>query len=232
MRLFRRIGDIVAANLNDLVDRFEDPEVMLKEAIREMEVMIERATAGAARAIAGERLLEKQQENHRQEAKRWQVRAHESVAHGEDDQGRRAIAHGLEHEALATAISTERSAAEQIAESLRTQIRAMKAKHAEAVRKLSSLAARRQIVANGRALQGIAAESSAPANGFGRFNRMHARIDQAEAECQARAELDAEDRLRTVDDHDAREQSLRIEAELAAIKERIHEGKQTIGTTG
>ena len=41
MRLFRRIGDIVAANLNDLVDRFEDPEVMLKQAIREMETMIE-----------------------------------------------------------------------------------------------------------------------------------------------------------------------------------------------
>ena len=30
MRLFQRIGDIIAANLNDLVDRFEDPEVMLK----------------------------------------------------------------------------------------------------------------------------------------------------------------------------------------------------------
>ena len=31
MRLFRRIGDIIAANLNDLVDRFEDPEVMLEQ---------------------------------------------------------------------------------------------------------------------------------------------------------------------------------------------------------
>ena len=57
MRLFQRIGDIIAANLNDLVDRFEDPEVMLKQAIREMETMIESATGGAARAIAGERLL-------------------------------------------------------------------------------------------------------------------------------------------------------------------------------
>ena len=59
MRLFQRIGDIIAANLNDLVDRFEDPEVMLKQAIREMETMIESATGGGGprhrrRAPAGQ----------------------------------------------------------------------------------------------------------------------------------------------------------------------------------
>ena len=68
MRLFPRIGDIIAANLNDLVDRFEDPEVMLKQAIREMETMIEAATGGAARAIAGERLLARDLADHERKA--------------------------------------------------------------------------------------------------------------------------------------------------------------------
>ena len=68
MRLFQRIGDIIAANLNDLVDRFEDPEVMLKQAIREMETMIEGATGGAARAIAGERLLARDLSDHERKA--------------------------------------------------------------------------------------------------------------------------------------------------------------------
>ena len=36
MGLFQRFGDIVSANLNDMVDRFEDPEKMLKQAVREM----------------------------------------------------------------------------------------------------------------------------------------------------------------------------------------------------
>ncbi len=36
MRLFKRIGDIISANLNDLTDHFEDPEAMLRQAIREM----------------------------------------------------------------------------------------------------------------------------------------------------------------------------------------------------
>ena len=80
MRLFQRIGDIIAANLNDLVDRFEDPEVMLKEAIREMDTMIEGATAGAARAIAGERLLSKDLSDHQQKAVRWRARAEQGLA--------------------------------------------------------------------------------------------------------------------------------------------------------
>ena len=90
--LFQRIGDIIAANLNDLVDRFEDPEVMLKQAIREMETMIESATGGAARAIAGERLLARDLADHERKALRWNGRAEKAVLQGDDDLARQAIA--------------------------------------------------------------------------------------------------------------------------------------------
>ena len=101
MRLFQRIGDIIAANLNDLVDRFEDPEVMLKQAIREMETMIAEATGGAARAIAGERLLARELADHEQKAARWRARAEEAVSRGDDDLARQAICRAHEHEAMA-----------------------------------------------------------------------------------------------------------------------------------
>jgi phage shock protein A len=112
MRLFQRIGDIIAANLNDLVDRFEDPEVMLKQAIREMDTMIESATAGAARAIAGERLLSKDLSDHEQEAVRRRARAEEGVSRGDDDLARQAIARAHEHEAMAQALLEQRTSAE------------------------------------------------------------------------------------------------------------------------
>ena len=41
--LFRRINDIITANINDLIDRVEDPELMIKQMIREMEENIARA---------------------------------------------------------------------------------------------------------------------------------------------------------------------------------------------
>ena len=37
MGLYRRFGDIISANLNELLDRFEDPEKMLRQVVREME---------------------------------------------------------------------------------------------------------------------------------------------------------------------------------------------------
>ena len=104
MRLFQRIGDIIAANLNDLVDRYEDPEVMLKQAIREMDTMIESVTAGAARAIAGERLLSKDLSDHEQKTVQWCARAEEGVSRGDDDLARQAIARAHEHEAMAQAL--------------------------------------------------------------------------------------------------------------------------------
>ena len=67
MGLFRRFGDIVSANLNDLVNHFEDPEKMLRQAIREMEEAVASALNEAAKVVANEKLLAKQlAENRRQ----------------------------------------------------------------------------------------------------------------------------------------------------------------------
>ena len=109
MRLFQRIGDIIAANLNDLVDRFEDPEVMLKQAIREMETMIEGATGGAARAIAAERLLARDLSDHEQKAASWRGRAEEAVVRGDDALARQAIARAHEHEVMGQALRRSKS---------------------------------------------------------------------------------------------------------------------------
>jgi phage shock protein A len=37
MSIFKRINDVINANINDLIDKVEDPERMIKQIIREME---------------------------------------------------------------------------------------------------------------------------------------------------------------------------------------------------
>ncbi len=221
MRLFQRIGDIIAANLNDLVDRFEDPEVMLKEAIREMDTMIEGATAGAARAIAGERLLSKELSDHQQKAVRWRARAEQGVSRGDDDLARRAIARAHEHEAMAQALLEQQSSAEQTAQALRSQVAAMRAKQAEARRKLASLASRRQLAQTTRVQHEIAGGYSSRTNGFARFEGMRHQIEQAEAQAEALGELYESADVSLEAEIESRERARRIEAELAAIKERL-----------
>ncbi len=221
MRLFQRIGDIIAANLNDLVDRFEDPEVMLKQAIREMETMIEGATGGAARAIAAERLLARDLTDHEQKASSWRARAEEAVVRGDDGLARQAIARAQEHEVMGQALLTQRTSAEQTAQALRGQVAAMRAKQAEARRKLASLSAKRQVAQTGKALHGMSNPSSSGTNGFARFEKMHRQIEQAEAEAEAMGELYEGAELSLEAEIESRERTRRVEAELSAIKARV-----------
>jgi phage shock protein A len=229
MRLFRRIGDIIAANLNVLVDRFEDPEVMLRQAIREMEAMIDDATAGAARAIASERLLVRDLADHEQKARRWNARAEEAVRSGDDDLARQAITRGFEHQAMAQALQEQRSSAERSAQALRSQINAMRAKHDEARRKLASLSARSRMAEAGRALRGMTNEAARECNGFARFERMHRHLDQAESEAEALAELCESPESRWEAETESREQARRVEAELTAIRERLRTSREPLG---
>jgi phage shock protein A len=58
--IFKRISDVLAANLNDLIDRVEDPERMVKQIIREMEDNIRIAEEGVIEAMASEKQLHTQ----------------------------------------------------------------------------------------------------------------------------------------------------------------------------
>ena len=78
MGIFRRISDIVSANLNELTEEYEDPELMLKQAVREMEQSIADATQQTAKAMANEKTLTRELERNRQQADQWRERAEKS----------------------------------------------------------------------------------------------------------------------------------------------------------
>ena len=88
MGFFTRVSDIVTANINDLLDRMEDPEKMMKQLIREMETAVQEARDALINAIAHQRLVEKEIESHNQKIEEWQARALEAVKRDRDDLAR------------------------------------------------------------------------------------------------------------------------------------------------
>ena len=52
MGLLKRMSGLISANLNDLIEHCEDPEKMLRQAVRDMETALGQLMDGAARAIA------------------------------------------------------------------------------------------------------------------------------------------------------------------------------------
>jgi len=223
MRIFQRVRDILSANLNDLVDRFEDPERMLRQAIREMETTIAKVTAAAARSIAAERLLSGQVSSHRDEAAAWHARAAAALRGADESLARRALGRKREHESLAGALDEQLAATHTANESLRRQLDAMRAKHAEARRKLAMLCARQAAVVARRQASGDVGRDGFDAGVFARFRSLEQRIDESEAEADALAELQlATDPLAEEIHH--RDEQLALDADLAELQAELRGG--------
>lgn len=213
MTLFRRINDILTANLNDLVDRFEDPEKMLRQAIREMDETIAATTSATARSIAGQKLTDKEIESRREQAARCARNAAAAVGDGDDDRARRALARRREQDRLIAALEEQSVAAAETSARLRRRIEAMKVKRAQAGRIMIELAARQSVVLANRRDRVFCNTAT---NVFHRFDRLRQRIALAEAETDAVLELAAGDDWLTDRDHDETEA---IEVELLELKQ-------------
>jgi phage shock protein A len=142
MGIFSRIADIFTANLNALLDRAENPEVMLDHMIREMEDGLARARRCAAVAVAAESRLRRDRDDNRGRGELWQARARQALAAGREDLARWALARKHEHDDLGRELEENHAEAAQAGQSARTAVQALEARLAEAHRKQRSLLAR------------------------------------------------------------------------------------------
>ncbi len=107
MGIFKRVGDIVSANLNDMAERFESPETMLRQAIREMDAAVTKQMESAARIIADERLVESELSRCRKKSDELHTRAREAVARDDNEAARRWLSQRQEHQQLIAALDDQ-----------------------------------------------------------------------------------------------------------------------------
>lgn len=188
--IFKRINDVLSANINDLIDRVEDPERMVKQIIREMEENILRAREGVVDAIASEKKLQKELESNRQQAAEWLGKAETALRTGKEDLARAALARKKEHDDIVKALEPAWQSANVTSERLKNQLRALEDKLEEARRKRSTLVARQRAAEArdqlGQTLNrfedGMAAQMQ--------FSRMEDKVADMEARSEALDELD------------------------------------------
>jgi phage shock protein A len=224
MNILRRTTDILSANLNDLIDHFEQPEKMLRHGLREMESSLDSVSSAVARSIAAERLLQKEHDEHDQQAAAWGQRAAAAVEAADDGLARRALARKHEHLRLSRELEEQLTEARAANSVLRSQIDLLRQKHAAAHRKLSILSARQAAAMAHNQFRASAASSHFQLGAADRFQRHYQKLEMAEAEATALAELHGADetlaaweferQVRTV------EIDAEIDAELAALKQR------------
>jgi phage shock protein A len=216
MGIFKRVGDIVSANLNDMVERFESPETMLRQAIREMDAAIEKQMESAAGVIADERLIGNELARLQQVATDLQARAREAVARGDDTSARRWLTQRQEQQRLIAALDDQLAAARSTGEQLRRQLDAMRIRRREAEHNWRLLIARNRSAAARRQMADSPQVGPADATGFARFERLREKVERHEAETDAFLELNAA--LDSVDEFDPTA-AADVEALLSELKQ-------------
>ncbi len=101
MALLERVATLLRANLNDLIDRAEDPPKMLRQLIVDMENQLLQVKTQVAIALADQHLLEKKQAEHEEAAGNWQRKAALAVSRQQDDLARAALHQQLSHQQMA-----------------------------------------------------------------------------------------------------------------------------------
>ena len=197
MALLERVATLMRANLNDLIDKAEDPEKLIKQVILDMQNQLLQVKTQVAISIADQHLLEKKQKESQDRVSEWMRKAELAVDKKQDDLARGALERSTSYKQVAE--SFEQQIADQKAqvENLKTALRKLEQKLAEAEAKSDVLVAQhrrsRALSKASDARLSIGDSSKAAA-----FDRMKGKVMHAEAVSQAKSELasdNLEDRL-------------------------------------
>jgi phage shock protein A len=214
MALLERVSTLIRANLNDMIDKAEDPEKMIKQVILDMQNQLLQVKTQVAIAIADQHLLEKKRKENEDAAAEWRRKAEMAVDKKQDDLARAALERSLSYDELSK--SFEQQVADQKAEveNLKNALNKLNAKLAEAKNKSDLLIAQHR---RARALNKANDARMAMGDGSNAaaYDRMKSKVARDEAVAQAKSEITSE----SIDDRfAAMEKEEAIDKLLAEIK--------------
>jgi phage shock protein A len=216
MGLLERVSTLMRANLNDMIDRAEDPDKMIKQVILDMENQYLQVKTQVAVSIADQHMLEKKLKENEDTGNDWMRKAERAVDKGEDDLARAAL------DRYQTSLRLAQSYREQVddqkaqVETLKGALQKLEQKLDEAKSKRDLLLARhRRSIALGKAAHAQTAIGDQSKSAT--FDRLKDRVHHSEAVATAEVELASDD---TAERLTRMDRDVEIDRLLADLKER------------
>ena len=188
MALMERVATLLRANINDLIDRAEDPEKMLKQLALDMENQLLQLKTQVAMSLADQHLLEKKAREQEEAAASWHRKAELAVGKGDDALARAALERAVSHETLLTAFQAQVADGSAEAGALRTTYTTLQGKLAETQAQCDLLLAqyrRAQMVSKATSTREAAENGNPGAQRTETLARMKSSISQTEAQNHA-----------------------------------------------
>jgi phage shock protein A len=220
MGVISRINELLLANAHHAIDQAENPEVMLKQVIRDMDRNIYEARVAVVSAVAGEKQLAAQAKHHRCVANDMERGAESALNAGREDLARQALARKVDHDRIAADLERSHAGASEICTRVKAQLDMLLAKRADACRRKDVLIARQRAAeARSRVSRSLAAATIGDTSGD-KLARMQQRVVEMEAEAAAVTEVLEEPKQPEKDIADI-ETAAQVDDALAALKARL-----------
>ncbi|MCB9189377.1 MAG: PspA/IM30 family protein [Flavobacteriales bacterium] len=219
MGFFKRIGDIFRSNVNDALDKAENPEKMIKLMVVDMKESINQSTAALAKAMAHTKQMEKKMQFHKAQSDAWQQKAMAALQAGNEELAKKALAKKNVEDTNYENYKGMYEQADATTTKLKGQLEKLKAKYDEAKAKESMLIARSK---NAEAQSDIAKNIGGfNENAFANFDKFEEKILEKEAEAEAYTDMSGAE-IALEDEFAAIETDTAVDAELAKLKEMMN----------
>ena len=217
MGALSRMANVVRAEVNEVLNRIEDPKKMVRQMIWDMQAEVDDALAAVAHAIANERVLDRRLAQKREEAALWTRKAEAAVDAGEEELARKALVQKVAADEAIDALQKARAEAEVATQTLKDRAADLKAKLATARTQQGVLALRMRA---SRARRDVA---MVDVQARSRYDEFVDEVTHDEVAAEVYAEMAASDDGQLKEEFDRLEQKQRVEAEIQALKEKANQ---------
>ena len=190
MAIFSRIVDIMKANINDMIDKAEDPEKMVKQLIVEMEEQVDEATRALGQAMGSQKVAAKELADAEAVAADWNDKARVALKAGREDLARKALDAKVGIDAQVAQFQASYDGITAQVNKLKDQVQGLKMKLDEARARQNVLIARSKM-ADAAADVATSISSTSVDSAFAKLDRLERKVTEKEATAEAFTEINA-----------------------------------------
>ena len=224
MGILERFADIIKANINDLIDKAEDPSKMIDQYMRNLTESLAEVKRETAGVMAEEARTKRLFDDCTAEIEKYDDLARKALKAGNEDDARVFLTKKQQLETKAISLQTTYQAAAENASKMRQM-------HDKLVGDIETLNERREIIKSKMAVaktqekvNKITTGADKAASAMGAFERMEAKADKMLDSANAMVELNKQpvDQVAVLEEKYAESSSsLAVEDELSKLKEEL-----------